>query len=262
MYVWQQNLMATLAANNFCMHRVRLQTVTWVEGDGKDYTSKWHQLVGRKLNVDVTLSTYDYLVEAMKRAAEDAGYARRHSISDNTYFLEGAVERLTARLNEMRVEREAASKKEEEARRAAGGSGRDLVLTDVYGSEEDLNNDAFNNYPPGTTANRRRERAAKEAAREQKEKDLIAAGVEKIQAFYQSHGYDENRAKAASERYHKPMNSTPGNRRSTYRARSYTQEDRAYDRKMSSRAYSAGRAAGNRISLNAQVGSSGRKAIK
>ena len=260
MYVWQQNLMATLAANNFCMHRVRYRTVTWT--DGKNYNSKWHQMVGRKLNMDVTLSTYDYLVSAMRRAADEAGYARRTNISDNTHFLEGAVERLTDRLTTMRQEREEASKKDEKARRASGGTGRDLILTDVYGSEEDLNNDAMNNYAAGTTANRRRERAAQEAAREQKEKDLVASGVEKIQAFYMSHGYEETRAKASANRYHKPMNSTPGNRRSTYRARVYTQEDRAQDRKMSSSAYRAGKIAGDNISLNTQVGGSGRKAIK
>ena len=262
MYTWQQDLMAQLAKNNFCLHRIRTQRV---EEYGKWYNSKRHQLVGRPLNVQVTLDTYDYLIEAMRRAAKDAGFDRseRSKARENTIFMEGATVRLTERLDEMRVQREEESRKAEEARRAAGGTGNALILSDVYGTEADLNNDALCNFPLGTTAQKRRDREAKEAARVAKEKELIAQGVEAIEAFYLSHGYEANRAKELAADYNK-RRATSARRSSggTYRAYRYSEADYAHARKINSSAYKAGKSAGGSISLNTQVGASARPALK
>jgi hypothetical protein len=77
-------------------------------------------------------------------------------------WLSGCTDGLSSRLYQLRQEAERSSRatREDQPR----GNGRDLVLTDVYSSEDDLNNDMRWGYEAGTTARNRREREARWAA--------------------------------------------------------------------------------------------------
>jgi hypothetical protein len=266
-YEWQSRLMAALAANGFCLHQVKQQFVpdrgwgaetklldgTWVTG----HREKRHLLVGCPLNIRVAVETYDYLIGAMRRAAEDDGFVWSKRTRELNWFLDGAVTRLVERLSERRRAAEAASA----ATQAPTGNGthRELVLSDVYGSEADLNNDTLNNYPPGTTAARRRIRAEEEARRAAVQEELVAAGVDRTEALYRSYGYSEEKAKAFVAESNKPSRRGRGGRG---RSQNWTQGDRDYARKINSRAYNSGKSAGSSIGLDGQVGgSSGTKRI-
>lgn len=260
MYAWQRSLMEALARNNFCFHTIR-QVKEFYRG--ADRTSPRHFLIGRTINIEVTIATYDYISETIRKLAEQAGYhGGKDGQRDRGYFLEGSVARLTERLNERREKAEAESARKEAERSKVGG-GTALVLSNVYGTEEDLNNDTLNDFPPGTTAARRREREEKAAARQKVEADLVAAGVEPTEAFYRSHGYPEERAKELANDWNKKQGRR---RRSSGRGWSRSWSSSAasdkHARKVGSKAYGEGRKAGDRVGLDGQVGGSNRKVIK
>lgn len=255
LYRWQQELMSQLAENNFCLHHVREARLTRPGFGERTFMTKAHVLVGRNLNVNATLAVYDYLIDALDREARAQGFHTARK--DHLAFHDGAVSRLVVRLVEQRRAKEAA---QEEARRNAPASANALVLSDVYGSERDLNNDTLNGYPAGTTAAKRRERVEKEARRQAEENRLVAAGVDKTEAFYLSHGYSAESAKANATAW-----AARQNRRSS-RGRgwtsSWTKADERRSQKENSSAYRAGRTTGNAIGLDTQVGGSSRKVIK
>lgn len=261
LYLWQRRLMESLADNNFCLHRV-----TEVDAlDGRrQRSSRRHQLVGRKMNVDVTLDMYDYLSVAVRRAAADAGYDHATRERDHHRFLDGAVERLRERLAERRREKEAESRlREEQARAASGANGthRELVLSDVYGSEADQNNDALNGFPVGTTATRKREQAEKTARREAEYARLVAEGTEDTEAWYLAHGYGAESAKTYAAEYNRRARRSRRSRGGRGRAQGFTQGQRAHYEKVNSPAYGAGRAAGSSIGLDEQAGAANRRRL-
>lgn len=260
LYRWQRDLMAALAENNFCLHRVR--EVEALDGK-KMRRSRRHQLVGRRLNVDVTLDTYDYLSVAVRRAAVSGGFDHATRESDHHLFLDGAVTRLTERLAERRLQRERESAEREAQRQAtvgASGTHRELVLTDVYGSEADQNNDVLNGFPVGTTAAKRREASDRNARQQARHDELVAQGVPDTEAWYQAYGYDPASARQYANSWErKQARSSRGGRG---RARSWTSPGgRQYARKISSAAYRAGKVAGGDIGLDDQVGHSAKRRI-
>lgn len=200
MYGWQVNLMMTLAEANFCLHRVHV--VYGEDEAGQQRRSRQHQLVGRKVNVETVQLVYDYLVQTMKRLVTEAGHAPgNHSERDYHAWLDGCSERLRERIKEQAAE---AMKASEAAKKAAGnGDGRALVLSDVYGTEADLNNDAMYGYAPGTTATKRREHEARVARQEARYEELKKQGVEDTEAWYLSHGYGAEDAKAAATKWNR-----------------------------------------------------------
>lgn len=156
---WQVTIMRNLAANNFCMHWTVERRDVNASGKGKVRNRTWHMLIGRKANVEVTVSMYGYLTDAMARLNPYQDGRDRSHIS----WFAGCADRLASRLGTLRREAEAASR----ARRGETprGSGNDLVLSDVYSSEDDLNNDMRYGYDPGTTARARAEYEAQFSAR-------------------------------------------------------------------------------------------------
>ena len=254
MYAWQRALMGALADNNFCLHHVKKVFIPHktygsvyklIDGEHtRGYVGKRHLLIGRSLNVEVTTETYGYIVGALKRLNPHHPLSR-----EGNHFLEGAVSRLTERLYERRKEAETAS-----AAPKGNGTGKELILTDVYGSESDLNNDALNNFPAGTTAANRRKAEERMNARYAERDRLVAEGVDPDVAWYRAHGYGEEEAKAAIKR---------DNRRRGGRGRTqnWTRGDEAHYRKINSPAYKAGRVAGAEVGLDDQVGATRRKAL-
>ena len=255
MYDYQRELMTTLATNNFCMARVvevftpsswgrRTRRIDGVVVGG--HVEKRHMLVGREINVKVTIQTYEYLIKAMDRAAINAGLSLRYRNREINYFLSGAVARLCERLNEARREAEALSDQPKST------TGRDLVLSDVYGTEADLNNDALNGFPAGTTAAKRREREAARAKQEAEHDRLVAEGVDSTVAWYRAYGYDPDRAASLAKSW---------NRGRGGRSRRGTGWADPHYKKINSATYKAGRTAGDAIGLNAQISSTSRKAL-
>lgn len=261
MYKYQRALMEAIASSNFCMHRIREVTVPRRNKNdhGPDRRSHQHQLVGRTINVQASIMLYDYLAEAMKRAAKNAGFAV--DTREGHFFMEGAASRLSIRLEERRRERERESAAAKAAAATAGnGTGKELVLADVYGSETDLNNDFLNGFPAGTTATRRREQEAVYAARNAERNRLVAEGVDVTVAWYRAYGYSEEAAlKVAAE------NATYVNRSRRRGGRGYsqrwTQSNQREYQKVNSTAYRAGTEAGGKISLDSQVGAASNKKL-
>lgn len=169
MYRYQRTLMAALAKNNFCMHFINEVTKPDPRGRFGQRTVKCHFLLGRMVNVHVTAMTYDYLVDTMDRLLPYLGMQKRGK--EALLWLEGCTDRLVERLDERReaAEAESAAKaREERTRRAHPGAATDgralVVLTDVYGTEEELNLDALHGFEPGHHARVRAERERRNSA--------------------------------------------------------------------------------------------------
>ncbi len=258
MYEWQRKLMATLAASNFCLHAIQ-KTFAADSGWGKrtrlvdgkrvnGHIERRHVLVGRELNVSVTRLTYDYLTTAIRQEAKAAGHS--HPLAQTTtWFIEGAVSRLIERLEQRRKEAEAASHANNQPTPAnINGTHRELVLSDVYGSEADLNNDTLNNFPPGTTATNRRKTEARRAAQQAEHDRLVAEGIDDAKAWYLAYGYGEQEAAQAATRWnHRQRNGGRG------RTNNWTRGHEQHYRKINSEEYQADRAAGSNIGLDTQV---------
>jgi hypothetical protein len=155
---WQVTLMAALAEANFCLHWTTETLARRMDGTGKLRMRRRHSLIGRQVNIIVVKEMYTYLLQAMERLCP---YGDRRDRSTRSWY-QGCSDRLRSRLQEQRAASEAESRKRRGE--TPRGSGTDLVLSDVYSSEEDLNNDLRYGYAPGTTAAHRAERDARWAA--------------------------------------------------------------------------------------------------
>lgn len=254
---WRAKLMKGVGRNNFCL--VRSQAF-------RDGQKKRQRLlvVGREINVRSAKLTYGYVAEAMIRAMMAQGYRLTDKTGysrEGNAFLEGATSRIVARLDEMRQEREEQSKRDAQARQG-NGSGTELVLSDVYGSEADLNNDALNGYPQGTTAARRREQAAREVTQQAEHDRLVAAGVNSTEAWYRAMGYSAEAAQRYTASYEKANRRSQRGGGRAGRAQNFSRSDRAHHEMVASPAYKAGREAGATIGLDVQVGADTVKRLK
>lgn len=263
LFKWQQELMAALADNFFCYHMVK----TVEAHDGRKLRkSKQHVLIGRWVNVQTAINMYDYLVKAIRRAAEDHGYDHANNEKQHHMFLEGATSRLRVRLWQQRNERE-----QEEARRrkeretasrhpsAAPDTGTALVLADVYQNEVDLNNDVRYGYEPGTTTRHRLELEAKARARDEKIAAYQAQGFDYDMAWYMVWGMTEDQARKRCAEV-KKEDATRYQRQS--RRSSWTQADERAAQRQSSTAYRHGTKAADNIGLDTQVGHDSKRRIR
>jgi hypothetical protein len=254
MYGYQQRLMSSLADLNFCLHMVQT-----VQDNGR--RSRRHTLVGRVVNIQATQMTYDYLITTMRRLVIEAGHAYgKEGEQDLHRWIDGCTETLCSRLETLRREREEADAARQAAQPQTGnGSGRELVLSDVYGSETDLNNDHLNGFPPGTTATKRREREDKQAAQTARHDELVAQGMDSTKAWYVAFGYGEEQAAQFATQY--TRTSRRRSRGGRGRTTGWTQRDEANYRKTNSASYKAGREAGKSIGLDPQVSGNSTKRI-
>src|SRR5271166_443754 len=140
---WQGELFAAIARNNFCMRHC-------TEWGGKNV--RRYVLIGRRINVRTTIDVYSYLMSAMARLTPYPDKRTRAHRSWN----EGCAARLATRLFDARCQAEAASRTARGER--PRGNGSDLVLSDVYSTEGDLNRDFHLGLEPGTSAREREAR--------------------------------------------------------------------------------------------------------
>ncbi len=242
---WRVALLKGIAKNNFCLAQERSN---WKTGPSL-------VVVGREINVKVTKMTYDYLSETFIREAREHGFPiwTKACRRDFIYFMDGATSRVIERLDQRRREAEV----ESAMKPTVGNStGRELVLSDVYGSEADLNNDALNNYPVGTTAERRREQADKSARQKVEHDRLVAEGINDTVAWYRAYGYSEERSAELAKHYSRRR----GGRGSS--SQNWSRRDEAENRKVSSASYKAGRNTGASVGLDGQVGGGNPRRLK
>lgn len=253
---WRVSLMEGIARNHFCLARPQ-----------KFYEGKKQRqrllVIGRDINVRAVKLTYEYLSTTLLRELKAQGFSLTDYTGyskEGTYFLEGATERVVSRLDIRRREREAESVANAKTV-ASNGTGRELVLSDVYGSEANLNNDALNNYPPGTTASRRREQQEREARQKKEHDRLVAESVDDTVAWYRAYGYTEEQAASYAKQWTRQSRSR-GRAGHSHGAQNWSRRDKSYYEKVTSSAYKAGVQAGNSVGLEAQVGANSAKRIK
>lgn len=273
MYSYQQNLMGALARNNFCHHWIKTEMAF---SNGRTRKVKRHVVLGREVNSITTRMTYDYLVITMDRLLPYQGMAKRGR--EALLWLAGCTERLTARINEQRIEAEDESRRRADeaaarAKRSGDTPGNALVLVDVYANEDELNQDVHYGRPLGTTTTRRLEAEAREAAADARQAELVANGTPMEDAYYIArHGKVpqwvlDSRAMTASP---KPDTETDAQRKAREakeerqrqrwdeqsRRRQRKEDERRYDP-----AFRAGAEAGDQIRLNRQIDRARRERI-
>lgn len=264
-YEYERSLMYWLAQVNFCKHWVSRD---WVERPANEraharvlaYRDRWtrehvqrhrHHLVGRVVNVEATLRTYRYLTGAIERltrefiarglptAADETvvGLAQAMRSRRASSFREGIAEVVTDKLWRRRSDQEAQEERrrraEERRAQEAAASGVSsstaLTIAALRQSEEDANEDFL--HGEGWSARRRAERA---------EQARLAREAEEAHTRWAAAHPEEAAAQEAERR-----------REAKTRSRSY-RAPREKDRDWG--ALSAGRAAGESVGLDEQVG--------
>jgi hypothetical protein len=262
-YQWQRSLMKAVASMNFCTslerfeHRMRGPAIF----DGYD-------LIGRIDNVTTATLMFDYLLATIERLAraevnnDPTQFFTRYAHS----FKEGVSDRLVERLRTQRDEIVAEQERKAKEAAAAQPTGCTLpaLLSDVFNSEAELNNDMVNDWEPGTTARKRMEREAADRARAAERAPRFAfakaQGHSDEVASWYSYGYDMERAielaKPSKPRLVKPETDKQRARRERKEEnesrRYYKRREREASR-LDHDAYRSGKAAGNDVSLARQV---------
>jgi hypothetical protein len=223
---WQNDLLSAIAGNNFCLHISRRE---YDEAKGGATDRRTHRLIGRAVNVTTTRQIYSYLAATMERLNP---YTDKRTKSHRSW-LDGCTSRLGARLYDQRCASESASlaAAREKQGDAPRGNGSDIVLSDVYSSEDDLNYDYHYSKEPGTTARERKEREARYAA------ERAARANDPVKVVQET--AKERREREAQERRWKKQ---------------WERESRIRESKIDRNAYAMGQNAGQQIGLDVQVG--------
>lgn len=251
---------------------------------GKRTVPKGYRIIGRQSNVISVTVMFDYLIKTMNRLVS---HSEHHNMSRWAMsFKEGCSVRLQQRLKE-RHERMLKEQKEEAERKqkeyetrskhpgAAPSTGTALVvlLVDHEERERELNNDYRMGWEPGTTIRKRLER---EALEKKRRADAIAQGITDENILYWiDFGYSIERATQIA--YPQPrLEDEPKKRKreETERQRRIREEREAranerwwrrQERKESRRdlaGFQAGKAAGEKIGLDTQIGNQGSKKLR
>lgn len=273
-YVWQRDLMKSIAELNFCHCSLR-----WQSRSNTSDTFAGYELIGRAANVASTRVMFEYLTQTIDRLArQEAVLEGEHIFSKfAASFREGAAGRVVDRLKYKR--REAVSQaetkaKEEAARRShpsyAGSTLSAIILTDVIQDEADLNEDMRCGRDPGTTSSLRRKRAAKEAAVQAKIKEVQDAGYSWDVAWRVANGAMLEEAihlekvaenarmeRAAKEKPETEAQARKRREREERESDRYWEQERNRQRKeearIDSRGFRRGQDAGKDIGLDAQI---------
>lgn len=264
-YRWQRWLVSAISEANFiwCGQVVEKRR----NRHGYRDMATGYELIGKVSNIVAARMMYEYLLQTVSRMRAEYETQPGNGAAEGALFAEGLANRLAQRilarhykqLAEQREEAEA--KKRDQAARsshpAAAPTGNALVvvMADYSSREADLNNDMRQGWEPGTTERKRKEGEAKDAARAQREADLIASGVDPEVASWMSHfDWSQERAEAyvKANREREPEKE---------RKRGRTREDRLNDRLYKGAARDGRRAAEN-VSLDRQLGSDSARRIK
>ena len=238
MYSYQQQLMRSIASNNFCYYMLTERTKEDPRARNGVRVVKTHTLIGSHLNVTVATMLYEYLIQTMDRLLPWQGMEKRGK--EALLWLAGCSDRLQERLQDIRLQQE---QEQAEAAEKAKGDGRSLVtLREVRSTEADLNRDFLYGQKPGTTAANRAKWAAQRAAQEAEFAQSVATQT--------SRPIETIKPETAAQKRKREE------RQARQEKRWQEQSDRRfwkqYDRKRSA-AYQAGSEAGNDIGLDKQI---------
>jgi len=254
-YEWQRTLWQLVCETNFCIYWNQMSGV-WenrlAKRNGKlrnERTRKWvryHQVVGRKVNVTMSRTMAEYLETAIERLVEERLSHNEENLRSKwaNSYREGVADRIAGKLRQRRREQMSAEaqKAHEAAERAAQATGAGystataLTLSNVLESERNENLDFI--YGEGWTAARAKEKAeqaARWAEAERAEAEWAEANPEEAAK--------QAKAEAARERKNAARRKGWGRMRGTgYKG------DRG--------GYNAGYEDGNRVSIDPQMKSS------
>jgi hypothetical protein len=256
LYSWQRKLWQAVAELNFC-HYLSIKGLA----RGSTYE---HRLIGSHANVIATEHMAQYLQDTVERLAQQwakDNLFKSVFVREAIAYREGMTARLSERLQERRQSivteaRQAEQRrKQAEARNEATPGTTALTILDVISSEADFNNDYLNNWELGTTARRRAESEARQAAwqREYKERqaaktpEQLAAERAETEKFWAE--YLKKEAKRQARRDKTPPK--PRYRRPT-----------AEEERMGLGSYYEGRAKGNEVGIDDQVRGESKRALR
>lgn len=185
-YRYQRDVWKQVAQLNFCRHWVQKK---WVAPEERVRGTKFkrrHMLIGRQVNVKMTVGMTNYLLATIERLTREVCAEKK---IDNTVgswamsFREGMAHRITEKLWDRRQDMIAAEEKkmkEAYARAAAAGvsSSTELTISTLAQSESDANLDFIRGEEEGTTARERAEKAAQERRQEEEYTRWAAANPE------------------------------------------------------------------------------------
>ena len=260
LYKWQRDLWNMTATLNFCRY-------SFYRGlsAGSSYE---HRLIGSKANVISTTVMAQYLQDTIDRMAKNWVNEYRPGksvfIKEAIAYREGVAERVIWKMWELReskLREEKFKQQEDRARNKAQGINTEnaLVLADVISTEEDLNADHVNGWPPGRSAQLRKERELRKEAAERAAEELM-----KEQAAWDEAHPAEAAARKAKEKaeYDRMMKDSDAkwdkDKRKQQRARKATPEEER--RRLDS--FHVGYKDGKDVSLDKQVNVNNRRMIE
>lgn len=275
MYRWQQELMAQIAAVNFCY-----VTISYTY-NGRRSRPTGYNLIGRKSNVIMAKEMFTYLITTINRLLLDhnGGNAKLNMSKYSNSWKEGCADRLRERLEErhtkaLEEQRREANERNAAARHPAAATGNALVvvMTDFAREEEWLNRDMRFGYEPGTSkrqheeyerATAERQRLAAEAMAKRIADATEAGATEReLAAIRAGYALNLEQARLFVEKIDAPDKRTEAQRRKD-EEKDRKQQERWYEQarrrearersRLDSRGYRAGHAAGGDIGLDKQV---------
>jgi hypothetical protein len=256
-YKWQADIWSAVAELNFCLYWTQDYFVPQkprhiAEGRSSQRRQKRHRLIGRIVNTTATKVMAQYLEQAIEKSVRDTlNITHKEQFSNYANsFRKGAAEELIDKIGKRYRERlkddraKAAMAKaaagKAEAQASGASSSMALTLSDYVQSEEDANQDFM--HGEGYSAKRRAREA--EYAREQAERE--AAQTAWAKANPEEAAKQEAERRAENEAYWRKHRSRGG---------SGPRDKTDYG------AYSRGREAGKKISIDPQMGGGAAKMI-
>jgi len=274
-YRWQRMLMKAIADASFLDVTVTFTRVA--NRFGYRDLATGYELIGRVSNVTMAKQMYEYLLSTIARLRKEYATDRNHK--EAVLFAEGLADRLAQRINErhssaLRAQREKAEeenkkRREEAARWSSTSKAMTIIMEDFAQDERDANADVKNGWPIGTTKAKREDRERRNAEYNRRMEELQAEGLSWDAAWYVAQAKMTKEAAIArankekqereARRREEEVNPSKQKKERTYRYRK-TREDRLNDRDYArslSESYRAGSAAGDKVSLDQQVGKRG-----
>lgn len=255
---WQESLWHSVAELNFCLHGTywakkfhgKHRTIFMADGSKKEIpVNKWewryvksHRIIGKKVNVAISRHMAIYLEAAIERALSEqkASWKRTGyyvTNADYNSFRIGAAYAITNRIWDRRSDRlskeRAAHKKAMEAADAQFSGGTALALATYIDKETDANLDFL--HGEGYSA----KKAAERRAQQQKEAAFAAMSEAEYTAWAAANP-EEARARAKATKEQERWSKSQSKGKTVF----------------SGTGYWAGKSAGDKISLDEQVGGS------
>lgn len=260
LYVWQRKVWDSVAKVNYC----RYQYMTGNKR-GQKYS---HRLIGKPVNVLSTEMMATYLQDTIERIAREEAKRRGINIfkKEMMIYREGMADSVILKLWNAYQEKISKARQEEARAKAeaqTNPSGCDttnaVTIVTVHQTEEDLNTDYLWGLEPGTTAQRRAEREARQAVWEQEDLKKEAEHERRLAEDPEyAKQWEEKQREELEERLKAEKKEAQNARRRKKPAPRWTKEDE----RRASPDYISGRHRGDKISIDEQVTGQTKKGLR